>query len=178
MLNLIGADWQPVFVDLFKAGVRAQRNIAAMLKIIHGTKKLSQSGVILIYLAERSGKFLPHGEDERLKALRWILFDNQKVGGYLGPYRFLYFITKPRGDPAVLEFLNRINNSLGILDKRLPGRAYLLGSEPTIADVSLVSYLYYPPEEFGFDIAAEYKNKALPGWAHPDDLMPDHPLAQ
>ena len=77
----------------------------------------------------------------------------------------------------MLEF-PKINNSLGILDKRLPGRAYLLGSEPTIADVSLVSYLYYPPEEFGFDIAAEYKNKALPGWAHPDDLMPDHPLAQ
>jgi glutathione S-transferase len=91
--------------------------------IIHGTKKLSQSGVILIYLAERSGKFLPHGEDERLKALRWILFDNQKVGGYLGPYRFLYFITKPRGDPAVLEFLKgRINNSLGILDKRFTGQ--------------------------------------------------------
>ena len=103
------------------------------------------------------------------------------------PYRFLYFITKPRGDQAVLEFLKgRINNSLGILDKRLSSRAYLLGSEPTIADVSLISYLYYPPEEFGFDIAAEYKNiaawlgriKALPGWAHPYDLMPDHPLAR
>jgi hypothetical protein len=68
--------------------------------LIHGTKKLSQSGVILLYLADRSGKFLTHGEDERLEALRWILFDNQKVGGYLGPYRFLYFITKPRGDQA------------------------------------------------------------------------------
>ena len=103
MLNLIGADWQPVFVDLFKAGVQRTAEYRSDV-IIHGTKKLSQSGVILIYLAERSGKFLPHGEDERLKALRWILFDNQKVGGYLGPYRFLYFITKPRGDPAVLEF--------------------------------------------------------------------------
>ena len=103
MLNLIGADWQPVFVDLFKAGVQRTAEYRSDV-IIHGTKKLSQSGVILIYLAERSGKFLPHGEDERLKALRWILFDNQKVGGYLGPYRFPYFITKPRGDPAVLEF--------------------------------------------------------------------------
>jgi glutathione S-transferase len=122
MLNLIGADWQPVFVDLFKAGVQRTAEYRSDV-IIHGTKKLSQSGVILIYLAERSGKFLPHGEDERLKALRWILFDNQKVGGYLGPYRFLYFITKPRGDPAVLEFLKgRINNSLGILDKRFTGQ--------------------------------------------------------
>ena len=161
MLNLIGADWQPVFVDLFKAGVQRTAEYRSDV-IIHGTKKLSQSGVILIYLAEHSGKFLPHGEDEQLEAPRWMLFDNQKVGGYRGPYRFLYFITKPRSDPAVLEFLKgRINNSLGI--QRLSDRAYLLGSEPTIADVSLVSYLYYPPEEFGFDIAAEYKNKALSG---------------
>ena len=45
-----------------------------------------------------------------------------------------------------------------ILDKRLAPRAYVLGPEPTIADLSLVGYLYYPPEEFGFDMAAEYKN--------------------
>ena len=181
MLNLIGADWQPIFVDFFKAGVQRTAEYRSDVNemgevpvLIHGTKKLSQSGVILLYLAERSGKFLPHGEDERLEALRWILFDNQKVGGYLGPCRFLYLITKPRGDQAMLEFLKgKITNSLGILDKRLSSRTYLLGSEPTIADVSLISYLYYPPEEFSFDIAAEYKNiaawlgriKALPGWA-------------
>ena len=52
------------------------------------------------------------------------------------------------------------------------------------ADLSLVAYLYYPAEEFGFDIAAQHKNiavwldrvKALPGWKHPYDLMPGHPL--
>jgi glutathione S-transferase len=50
--------------------------------------------------------------------------------------------------------------------------------------VSLTSYLYYPPEEFGFDLTAQHKNvaawlnriKALPGWGHPYDLMPGHPL--
>ena len=59
-----------------------------------------------------------------------------------------------------------------------------LRAEPTIADLSLIAYLYYPPEEFGFDIAAEHKNiatwldriKALPGWAHPHDLMPGYPM--
>ena len=52
--------------------------------------------------------------------------------------------------------------------------------------LSLVAYLYYPPEEFGFDIPATHKNiaawleriKTLPGWAHPYDLMPGHPLPQ
>ena len=112
MLNLIGADWQPVFVDFFKAGVQRTAEYRSDVNemgevpvLIHGNEGFGQSGVILLYLAEHSGKCLLHGEDERLEALRWILFDNQKVGGYLGPYRFLYFITKPRGDQAVLEFL-------------------------------------------------------------------------
>jgi glutathione S-transferase len=192
MLNLIGADWEPVFVDFFKKGVQRtpeyRENINEMGEapvLVHGPRKLSQSGVILTYLAERSGKFLPRGEDGRLEALRWIIFDNQKVGGNLGPYRFLRDFAKPAGDPAVLEFLKgRINGSLAILDKRLSRSPYFLGVEPTVADISLTSYLYYPPEEYGFDLTAQHRNiaawlnriKALPGWGHPYDLMPGHPL--
>jgi glutathione S-transferase len=153
--------------------------------LVHGSKKLSQSGAILLYLAERSQKFLPRGEDERLEALRWIIFDNQKIGGNLGPYRFFRNFAKPRGDPIVLEFLKgRAHAALAILDLRLLHNPFLVGAEPTIADISMTSYLYYPPEEFGFDIAAQYPNigawldrmKALPRWAHPYDLMPGYPL--
>ena len=61
---------------------------------------------------------------------------------------------------------------------------FLLGGQPTIADISLAGYLYYPAEEFGFDIGAQHKNigawreriRALPGWAHPYDLMPGYPF--
>jgi glutathione S-transferase len=153
--------------------------------LVHGKKKLSQSGVILTYLAEHTGKFRPEGEDERLEALRWIIFDNQKVNGFLGPYRFLRCFAKPPGDPAVFNFLKgRIDNNLAIVDKRLASRPFVLGARPTIADLSLVAYLYYPAEEFGFDIPAQHKHiavwldriKALPGWKHPYDLMPGHPL--
>ncbi len=193
MLNLIGADWQPIFVDFFKGETRtpAYRSTVNEMGeapvLVHGTKKLSQSGVILTYLAERSGNFLPRGDDERLEALRWIIFDNQKLNGTLASYRYLHALAKPSGEPAVMKFLKgRADSALSILDKRLAGRAYVLGAEPTIADISLVGYLYYPPEEFGFDMAAEYKNigawleriKALPGWAHPYDLMPGYPLPQ
>jgi len=192
MLNLIGADWRPVFVDFFGKGVQRTPEYRSTINemgevpvLAHDGKKLSQSGVILTYLAERSKKFLPQDDDARLEALRWIIFDNQKVNGFLGPYRFLRNFAKPAGQPAVLEFLKgRIDNALGILDKRLANGPYLLGAAPTIADLSLVAYLYYPAEEFGFDIAAEHNNigawlkriKKLPGWAHPYDLMPGHPL--
>jgi glutathione S-transferase len=153
--------------------------------LVHGTKKLTQSGVILTYLADHTGRFKPVGEDERLEALRWIIFDNQKVNGFLGPYRFLKNFAKPAGDPAVMSFLKgRIDGNLAIVDKRLSGRSFILGDRPTIADISLCAYLYYPAEEFGFDIAATHGNisawleriKALPGWKHPYDLMPGHPL--
>jgi glutathione S-transferase len=192
MLNLIGADWEPVWVDFFGQGVQRTSEYRTKVNemgevpvLVHGARKLSQSGVILTYLAEHSGKFQPAGEEERLEALRWIIFDNQKVNGFLGPYRFLRTIAKPPGDPAVLAFLKgRFDNNIAIVDKRLSERPFVLGERPTIADISLVAYLYYPADEFGFDIAAEHKNiaawldriKALPGWKHPYDLMPWHPL--
>jgi glutathione S-transferase len=61
---------------------------------------------------------------------------------------------------------------------------YLLGGEPSVADISMTSYVYYPGDEFGFDIAAQYKYisawlgriKAMPRWAHPYDLMPGYPM--
>ena len=192
MLNLIGAEWEPVFVDFFgKAEQRSPEfradvnEMGEVPVLVHGERKLSQSAVILTYLADRSGKFQPQGEDERLEALRWIIFDNQKVNGFLGPYRFLRSLARPPGDPAVLAFLKgRIDNNLAIIDKRLARRSFMLGERPTIADLSLIAYLCYPAEEFGFDIPAQHKSiaawldriRSLPGWKHPYDLMPGHPL--
>ena len=191
MLNLTGADWQPVYVDFFKGGetrtpkYRAEVNeMGEVPVLVHGAKKLSQSGVILTYLADRTGRFRPDSEDGRLEALRWIIFDNQKLNGFLGPYRFLRNFARPPGDAAVMAFLKaRIDGSLAILDKRLERAPFVLGARPSIADLSLCAYLYYPAEEFGFDIAAAHKHiaawleriKALPGWAHPYELMPGYP---
>jgi len=66
----------------------------------------------------------------------------------------------------------------------LAGRPFLVNDKPTIADVSLAGYLYYPAEEFGFDIPKEHpaigawmeRMKALPGWKHPYELMPGYPF--
>jgi len=192
MLNLIGADWEPKWVDFF--GTMVQRSPAYRDEVnemgeapvlVHGERKLSQSGVILTYLANRSGQYKPQGEDEELEALRWIIFDNQKVNGFLGPYRFLKNFAKPAGDPPVMDaFKARALGALGIVNKRLEKTPFLVGDRPTTADVSLTGYLYYPAEEFGFDIAKDYpaiaswlqRMRALPGWAHPYDLMPGYPF--
>jgi glutathione S-transferase len=78
----------------------------------------------------------------------------------------------------------RIDGNLAIVDKRLGASPFMLGNRATIADLSLCAYLYYPAEEFGFDIAGTHKNiavwldriKALPDWKHPYELMPGYPL--
>lgn len=192
MLNLIGAKWEPVWVDFFAGGVQRKpeyredvNEMGEVPVLVDGDRKLTQSAVILTYLARKTGKFLPKGEDEELEALRWMIFDNQKVNGFLGPFRFLRTLAKPPGDPAVLAFLKgRIDGNLAIVNKRLEKAPFLLGDRPTIADISMCAYLYYPAEEFGFDIAKEHpaigawlkRIEALPGWAHPYDIMPGYPL--
>ncbi|HET9716558.1 MAG TPA: glutathione S-transferase [Pseudolabrys sp.] len=192
MLNLIGADWKPVWVDFFGAMIQRTPEFRADVNemgeapvLVHGDRKLSQSGVILTYLARLSGKFRPKNEEEELEALRWIIFDNQKVNGFLGPFRFLKNFAKPAGDEKVLAFLKgRAEGNLSIVDKRLSGREFLVSDRPTIADVSMTGYLYYPAAEFGFDIASQYPSigawlqrmKALPGWKPPYELMPGYPL--
>ncbi len=192
MLNLMGADWEPKWIDFFGEGVQRKEpyrtevnEMGEVPVLVHGKKKLTQSAVILTYLSNHSGKFKPQGEDEELESLRWIIFDNQKVNGFLGPYRFLKNFAPKPPDPAVMGFMKgRIDAALAIVNKRLSGRQFLVSDKPTIADISMTAYLYYPAEEFGFDIAKEHpaiaawlkRMQALPGWAHPYDIMPGYPF--
>lgn len=189
MLNLIGADWAPRFVDFFNGETRSpqyrtevnEQGEAPVLS--HGGRKLSQSGVILTYLSERSDRFAPQGDDERHEVLRWILFDNHKFTSYLATYRFLRAFAKG-ADPAVAAFLEgRCKAAFAIVEKHLAASPFLVGERPTIADISMCGYVYYPVEELGFDFAADYpavdawrsRIQALPGWGHPYELMPGHP---
>src|SRR6185295_1399620 len=89
MLNLIGAKWKPTWIDFFGAGPQRGADYRTSVNemgevpvlIVDGKKRLTQSAVILTYLAKHNGKYLPQGEDEELEALRSIVFDNQKTNG-------------------------------------------------------------------------------------------------
>jgi glutathione S-transferase len=185
MLNLCGAKWEARFVDFFNGETRTpeyreQINEMGEVPVLeHGSRRLSQSGVILHYLADHFGKF--QGPD-KLEVLRWMLWDNHKLTSYIATLRYMVTLAKV-GEPQVHEFLRgRIKGSLGILDKHLASSAFAAGNEPTIADFSMCGYLYWP-EEFGVSWS-EYPRigqwleriRKLPGWVHPYELMPGHPL--
>lgn len=189
MLALNGADWEPVFVDYFAGATRAPdyRAINEMGEVpvlAHGETRLSQSGVILDYLGQRFRDFAPQSEAERLETLRWILWDNHKLTSYIATHRFLTnFVPEAKRDAAVIGWLDaRARAALKVLEAHLDGRDWIVGDRPGTADLSCVGYLYFG-DEFGFDAAAHPNIvrwraaiAALPGWKHPYDLMPGHPL--
>lgn len=146
-----------------------------------GAERLTQSGAILTWLAENTGCFAPQGEHERYEALRWILFDNHKFTSFNATHRFLRCFAPKAPDPAVMAFLRgRIDAAFEVVEKHLTGRSFLVAERPTIADFSLIGYLYFPADELGFDIAGRWpaihawteRLKALPGWAGPYELLP------
>jgi glutathione S-transferase len=187
MLNLCGADWEPRFVDFFggetkKPEYRAINEMGEVPVLEHGARRLSQSGVILDYLAARFKRFGWDNEDERREVLRWILWDNHKLTSYIATLRYMVHLART-GEPQVHEFLRgRVKTSLGILDAHLAKSGFAIGENPTIADLSMCGYLYWP-DEFGMSwsdyprIGAWLERiRSLPGWVHPYELMPGHPL--
>jgi len=187
MLNLCGVDWQPVFVDFFNGGSKtpeylALNSMGEVPVLVADELVISQSGVILDYLAEESDKFHGKTASERREVLRWILFDNHKLTSYFATLRFMRrFAAQEEND--VTHFLHgRTESALKVLDRQVSDRAFVAGERPTIADISLCGYLFWP-EEAGFDWQAFpgidgwlERIKALPGWVHPYELMPGHPL--
>lgn len=189
MLQLAGADWRPRFVDFFKGETRtpAYRAINVMGEVPvleHDGRRLSQSGVILDYLAQRLGRFGWNDDDERREILRWLLFDNHKLTSYIATLRFLLRFQKS-GETEVTEFLRgRMKGALGVLQAHLAQNEWVALGRPSIADLSLCGYLYWS-DEFGVDWG-DYpavgawldRIRALPGWVHPYELMPGHPLPE
>jgi glutathione S-transferase len=144
----------------------------------HDGHKLTQSGVILDYLAEVTRKFGPKSDDERREIWRWILFDNHKFTASLATLRFLIQFAKT-GETPVTEFLRaRAVNALKLVDQHLADRPFIIGKRATIADLSMVGYLYYG-EELTVPLEPHVnvmkwldRVRALPGWKHPYELMP------
>lgn len=193
MLALAGADWAPVFVDFFNGATRTPeyRALNAMGEapvLEHRGTVLSQSGVILDYLSGTLGRFGPPGEGEvreahRREILRWLLWDNHKLTSYTATYRFLKCFAGQGDTPQAQWLHGRMTAAMKVLDAHLAAHPFAVAGVPTIADLSMVGYLYFA-DEIGVDLGASHPNvaawaariAAMPGWRHPYDLMPGHPL--
>ncbi|MFV0384362.1 glutathione S-transferase family protein [Paracoccus sp. (in: a-proteobacteria)] len=184
-MQLAGYDWRPVYVDFFNGETRtpAFRTLNVMGEVPvfrENDLTLTQSAVIQLHIAEKTGKFL--GGD-RNEVLRWLMFDNHKMSGQAGMLRFMMNFVPPEKRPEqVIGWQQaRMKAAYRVLDAHLTERDWVCDATSTIADFALCGYLYYP-EPFGF-ARAEWPHidrwldriADLPGWKHPYDLMPGNP---
>lgn len=94
-----------------------------------------ESGAILIYLAEKTGQFLPQG-DQRWEVLQWLMLQIGGIGPMLGQAHHFNRFKPEVSDYARERYTQEAQRLYGVLDKRLNQHEFLAGSEYTIADIA------------------------------------------
>ena len=189
MLELCGADWQPIWVDFFKGATRGDdfRELNPMgevpLLVDHkqDDRLISQSSVIMLHLSDRFGKFVPDNRPEELEMLRWMFWDNHKLTSYNSAYRFMRVFLKKDGEPEAEFMKARGRSALDLLNRHLDTRDWIVTSKPTLADISCCGYLFWPDHiDVSWDDYPGIKNwleriKSIEGWKPAEEIMPNGP---
>ncbi len=124
---------------------------------------LFESGAILVYLAEKTGRLLPADPARRYETLQWVMFQMGGIGPMFGQVGFFHkFAGKDYEDKRPRDrYLNESKRLLGVLEKHLTGRGWIMGDEYTIADIAIWPWVnnlvgfYGAGELVGF---SEFKN--------------------
>jgi len=102
---------------------------------------LFESGAILLYLAGKTGKFLPAGVAEKYEVLQWLMFQMGGVGPMLGQAHHFRIYAPERIPYAIDRYTNEARRLYGVMDKRLARSKYLGGADYSIADIAVFPWL-------------------------------------
>ncbi len=97
---------------------------------------MMESGAILIYLAEKTGRLLSSDRQTRLKALEWLMFQKAGVGPMLGQAHHFLRFNPDVSEYASERYANEARRLYGVMDRRLGEASYLAGEEYSIADIA------------------------------------------
>ncbi|MDH5833236.1 glutathione binding-like protein [Luteimonas kalidii] len=100
-----------------------------------------ESGAILLYLAEKTGRFLPTGLRDRTAALEWLFWQMGGLGPMTGQYGHFHVYAPEPIEYAKTRYAGEANRLLGVLDRRLVGRAFVAGDEYSIADMAIYPWI-------------------------------------
>ncbi|MFV8907919.1 glutathione binding-like protein [Serratia fonticola] len=133
--------WTPEFLSLNPNG-----KIPAILDPAGPDGKpfaLFESGAILLYLADKCGKLLPKDPAQRYETIQWVFFQMASVGPMFGQLGFFHkFAGREYEDKRPFErYQKESKRLLGVLEERLQGRDWIMGSQYTIADISLLGWV-------------------------------------
>jgi GST-like protein len=128
---------------------------------------LFESGAILLYLAEKTGKLLPADAALRHETIQWVFFQMAAVGPMFGQVGYFHkFAGRDIADKRPLQrYVDETKRLLGVIDGRLAGRRWIMGDNYSIADISLLGWVrnligfYEARELVGFDAL-----ERVPAW--------------
>jgi GST-like protein len=108
-----------------------------------GGKPLSvfESGAILLYLAEKSGKFMPASTRERYVVMEWLFWQVGGLGPMLGQNHHFNRYAPEKIPYAIDRYINETHRLYGVLNRRLDGRAFIAGTDYTIADMAAYPWI-------------------------------------
>ncbi|MCO6440202.1 MAG: glutathione S-transferase N-terminal domain-containing protein [Nitrococcus mobilis] len=113
---------------------------------------LFESGAILIYLAEKTGRLLPRQPRGRYRTLEWLMFQMGNLGPMLGQAHHFRQYAPERIDYAINRYTNETTRLYRVLDQRLGEETFLAGPEYTIADIAVFPWIR-PYERQGQDLS-------------------------
>ena len=128
---------------------------------------LFESGAILLYLAEKTGRFLPNDPARRYETIQWVFFQMASVGPMFGQVGYFYkFAGREIEDKRPLErYRNESKRLLGVLETRLAGRDWIMGEEYTIADIALLGWVRNLISFYGARDLVDFDSlKLVPAW--------------
>jgi GST-like protein len=102
---------------------------------------LSESGAILLYLADKTGLFLPESPRKRYLALQWLMFQMGHVGPMLGQAHHFRGYARERIPYAIDRYTDEATRLYRVMDRRLSETAYFAGDEYTIVDMAIFPWL-------------------------------------
>ncbi|MDW3686356.1 glutathione binding-like protein [Cupriavidus sp. CV2] len=102
---------------------------------------LFESGAILLYLAGKTGKFLPEDVRGKYDALQWLMFQMGGVGPMLGQAHHFRMYAPEQIEYAINRYTNEAKRLYGVIDKQLSEHAWLAGSEYSVADIATFPWL-------------------------------------
>ena len=97
---------------------------------------LFESGAILIYLAEKTGRFLPRDTQSRSRVLQWLMFQMSAVGPMMGQANVFLRYFPEKIQPAIDRYQREVTRLFGVLDRQLAAHEYIVG-DYSIADMAL-----------------------------------------
>ena len=148
----LGRDWRAIPInigtgDQFKPEflkISPNNKIPALVDP-HGPdgKPISvfESGAILIYLAAKTGRFMPKSDRAKFEVLQWLMFQMGGVGPMLGQNHHFRLYAPEKLDYAISRYTNEAKRIYGVIDRRLAVSKFLGGSQYSIADMATFPWL-------------------------------------